>query len=186
MATPHVTGLAALLAANTPTMGAGAIKHAILSTVKRASAFEGKTRFAGLPSAVDALAVKSAGDDPVSGIVMGKRETTVTVGGEEQLQATILPATARNLSVSWASRDPKVATVENGVVTGVSEGKTVVEATTAEGGFTASCTVTVSGYAPPPPDPWDGVSGGCSATGFSPSLFLLLLPFMAMSFGKKE
>ena len=48
-------------------------------------------------------------------------------------------------SISWSSSNPNVATVdEYGKVTGVSAGTAVITVTSADGGFTATCTVTVS------------------------------------------
>ncbi len=44
--------------------------------------------------------------------------------------------------VAWSSSDASVATVENGVVTGVAEGTAIITAT--YGGKTATCEVTIS------------------------------------------
>lgn len=56
--------------------------------------------------------------------------------------ATVVPSTA---SVSWSSSDTDVATVNAGVVTGVSNGTCVITATA--GSLSATCEVTVSGFA---------------------------------------
>ena len=66
------------------------------------------------------------------------------------LTATVAPDNATNRAVTWASSNPSVAKVENGVVTALARGTAVITATAADGsGASASCTVTVSSYLPP-------------------------------------
>ncbi len=47
-------------------------------------------------------------------------------------------------TLSWSSDRPSVATVADGKVTGVAEGTAKITATSAAGGFTATCTVNVT------------------------------------------
>ena len=47
-----------------------------------------------------------------------------------------------NDELTWTSADPTIAMVENGLVTALREGETVITVTTASG-FSATCTVTV-------------------------------------------
>ncbi len=61
----------------------------------------------------------------------------------EELVATVLPEATSDKSVTWSSEDESVATVENGVVTGVGAGTANIVATT-KNGKTASCAVTVT------------------------------------------
>ncbi len=70
---------------------------------------------------------------------------TVSLGDSAQLYASVLPVDTADPSLSYKSADPSVATVdENGVVTGVSAGRTTVYATAADGSNKrASTTVTV-------------------------------------------
>ena len=81
---------------------------------------------------------------PVSGITVSPTAITLGKGATETITATVEPADAANKSVSWSTSDASVATVENGVVTGVNGGECDVTATTADGGFKAVCHVTVS------------------------------------------
>ncbi len=80
-----------------------------------------------------------------TGVALDKTSVTLTsVGAAESLTATISPSNATNKSVSWTSSSPGVATVsDTGVVTAVANGQTIITVTTADGGFTAQCTVTV-------------------------------------------
>ena len=81
----------------------------------------------------------------VTGVQLNKTETSLLVGGNETLVATILPENATNQKVTWASSDEAVATVDaNGKVTGVKAGEATITVTTEDGGKTATCKVTVS------------------------------------------
>ncbi|MEF9974837.1 MAG: Ig-like domain-containing protein, partial [Clostridia bacterium] len=93
----------------------------------------------------------------VTGVKLDKRVATVKVGETLTLVATVEPADANNKSLTWTSASPAIATVAGGVVTGVAEGESVITVTTADGKFTATCTVTVSkGEKPPKPPVEDG------------------------------
>lgn len=62
-----------------------------------------------------------------------------------QLIATIEPANATNTNIIWSSSNEEVATVnQKGLVTAKSIGEAVITATTEEGNFTASATITVA------------------------------------------
>jgi hypothetical protein len=80
----------------------------------------------------------------VTGVSLNKTVTSMVAGETETLVATVLPAQATNKAVTWAS-DNAAATVNgSGLVTGVSVGTAIITVTTVNGGFTASCTVTVT------------------------------------------
>jgi len=80
----------------------------------------------------------------VTGVAMNKTATTITIGDTETLSVTVTPPEATNKAVTWDSSDPAVATVANGTVTAVALGTANITATTVDGGFTASCAVTVT------------------------------------------
>lgn len=81
----------------------------------------------------------------VTGVKLNKSETSLLVGGNETLTATVLPEDATNQNVTWKSDKPEIATVDaNGKVTGVAAGETTITVTTEDGGKTATCKVTVS------------------------------------------
>jgi len=82
--------------------------------------------------------------EPVTEVTLNKTSLSLTVGGTATLTATITPYNATNKNVTWNSSNASVATVmSNGVVTAVAAGNTVITVTTADGGFTATCEVTV-------------------------------------------
>ena len=83
----------------------------------------------------------------VTGITLNKKTVTVGVAESFTLVPTITPENATDKSVTWTSSKPAVATVKDGVITGVSEGTTIVIAKTVDGAKTASCTITVKGGA---------------------------------------
>lgn len=71
------------------------------------------------------------------------KTASVVVGNTITLQATAQPEDAFVPSYTWTSNDDRIATVDaDGVVTGVHAGEVTITAS-AEGGLSASCTVTV-------------------------------------------
>ena len=88
---------------------------------------------------------------PVTGVSLDESSITLDVGGNQTLTATVTPEDATNKKVCWSSDNEAVATVsEDGVVTAVAGGTAVITATTHDGLFTASCTVTVNAPATAP------------------------------------
>ena len=79
----------------------------------------------------------------VTGVSLNASSGELTVNGQTTLTATVVPANATNKTVTWTSSAPAVATVVNGVVTALSAGTAVITATTEDGGFTASYSLTV-------------------------------------------
>ena len=78
-------------------------------------------------------------------MTLDKSELSLIRREEATLTATVEPQNADNPRVSWKSSNTDVATVSTkGVVTGVGTGTATITVTTADGGFTAKCTVTVT------------------------------------------
>ena len=81
----------------------------------------------------------------VNSVSLDKPELFLYIGGSSVLEATVLPETAVDRTVSWESDNESVATVSQaGEVTAVSEGTAIVTVTTHDRGLTAKCVVTVS------------------------------------------
>ena len=108
----------------------------------------------------------------VTGVTLNKNATTLTAGGNETLTATVAPNNATDKSVSWSSSDESVATVNSsGKITALAAGEATITVTTTDGGFEATCTVTVeaapSGITPVANQTWDinsMFSGNVSST----------------------
>lgn len=80
----------------------------------------------------------------VTGVDVSPATATIEAGETTTLTATVSPSNATNKTVTWSTSNSAVATVNNGVVTGVSSGTAVITVTTQDGGFTDTCTVTVT------------------------------------------
>lgn len=95
--------------------------------------------------------VKTNNVDPVqaTGVTLDKTLASVKLGNTLTLTATVAPTDATNKNVTWSSDNESVATVSDGVVTGVATGTAQITATTVDGSHTASCTVTVTTSLPP-------------------------------------
>jgi hypothetical protein len=84
-------------------------------------------------------------DVAATGVALNKEALTITTGKTATLTATVSPEEATNKNVMWESSDLSVATVDaDGVVTANSAGTATITATTEDGGFTATCAVTVA------------------------------------------
>ena len=80
----------------------------------------------------------------VKGVSLDRSTLTMVVGSTRQLTAKVEPADIKNPKLSWTSSDQGVATVaKDGTVTAVAPGTTTVTVKTVDGGFTATCAVTV-------------------------------------------
>lgn len=79
----------------------------------------------------------------VTGITLDKSTLEISVNGSAVLTPTVEPSDATNKTVIWHSAGESIATVTNGIVTGVAAGVTTITATTEDGNFFAICDVTV-------------------------------------------
>ncbi|MDR2560391.1 MAG: Ig-like domain-containing protein [Holophagales bacterium] len=79
----------------------------------------------------------------VTDVSLDKTAIVLAVGGTAKLVETVSPSSATNKSVTWASSDDSVASVNAGTVVARSPGSAAITATTQDGGKQASCAVTV-------------------------------------------
>lgn len=94
---------------------------------------------------VATLNVNSASVISVTGVSLNKNSTSIEVGSDETLVATVIPVNATNQNVTWNSGDQTVATVDSeGKVTALQAGTTNITVTTQDGNYTAVCGVTVT------------------------------------------
>ena len=83
-----------------------------------------------------------------TGVKLDERNA-VSVGGTVALNGRALPMTVCNMdgTLTWTSDNESVATVKDGIVTGVSVGTATITATTVNG-LSAQCTITVLDHEP--------------------------------------
>ncbi len=80
----------------------------------------------------------------VTGITLDKDELELYTGDEEQLKITIIPDDASDKAVTWKSSNEDVAKVDaEGKVTAVGIGDATITVETIDGGYKATCEVTV-------------------------------------------
>lgn len=79
----------------------------------------------------------------VTGVKLDQTTLTLNAGKSAQLTATVQPTNATNKSVIWSANNSNVS-VSGGKVTAKIAGSSVVTVTTADGGYTAQCNVTVN------------------------------------------
>lgn len=104
----------------------------------------------------------------VTKVSLDQKTLSLTVGGAAgKLNATVVPANGASSTITWSSSAPSIATVDqNGQVTAVKAGTTVISATSADGYAVAESTVTVAPATvvetPDQPTTGGGSSGGGS------------------------
>lgn len=81
---------------------------------------------------------------PATGISLSKDSVEVSKGSYAYVYATVAPSNATNKNVIWSSSDESVATAEDGVIKGVDEGTAIITAIAEDGGYSATCSVTVT------------------------------------------
>ena len=87
----------------------------------------------------------SEGGEKVTGVTLDRESLALQVGSAQQLEATITPDNAGNTGLSWSSSNDKIASVDaDGVVEALKAGEATITVTTKDGGYTASCKVTVT------------------------------------------
>ena len=98
---------------------------------------------------LSSCSTKSNNKDPleqtvnVSGVTLNKNDLSLYIGEKETLIATITPSAATNKDINWSSSDISVASINNGEVTALSTGSTIISVTSVDGNYSATCTVAV-------------------------------------------
>lgn len=137
------------------TEGAAPIEGAITASYSVPTTAQGTTYYYCVATNEQGSATSTIAEvtvtEPVhaTGVTLDKISASVKQGKTITLTATVAPEDAANKNVTWSSSDTSVATVSNGVVTGVTTGNALITATTEDGSHTASCTVTVTTSLPP-------------------------------------
>ena len=80
----------------------------------------------------------------VMDVIFPKTSITFQLGRTVAIPVIVIPHDATDPTLTWSSSNPDVATVDHtGKVTTLSEGETMITATSNDGGFKARCTVKV-------------------------------------------
>ena len=81
---------------------------------------------------------------PVLGVTVNSSFLSLLVGETQTLSYTIDPYFASNKGVVWNTSDRTIVSVENGTIEAHNVGTATITVTTIDGGYTATCTVTVN------------------------------------------
>lgn len=90
----------------------------------------------------DEIAIVESWAEQVTSLTISPTTLSLSNNTPQTITATVVPSGS---TVSWSSSDTSVATVVGGVVTGVSNGTCTI--TASAGDLSATCAVTVSGFA---------------------------------------
>ena len=139
MATPIVTGVAALLLSEDPTLTPRQLKNLIYSSGDD----DYGTYGFGKINAKKALESLEYNSSP-STIVLNKTNISLYSNEETYLEYAVYPGSAYSSSVTYKSSNPSVATVENGMIKAVSPGEANITVST--GSISSVCKVKVEDY----------------------------------------
>ena len=80
----------------------------------------------------------------VTGITLSETSGNISVDETITVTANVIPTNAANKEIEWSSNNTLIATVVNGVITGIAEGTAIITATTKDGGYQATYTINVT------------------------------------------
>ncbi len=145
MATPYVTGAAALILAKNPSLSTAEIIERVLYNSDRISGLSGKVSTCAELNVYHGLSPVSY--TPVESVLIDKEQTVMKKRESITLKASILPDNATNKNIEWTSSNPSVAQVSSiGTVKALANGTAVIKAASQYNHeIYAQCTVTVSG-----------------------------------------
>lgn len=102
-----------------------------------------------LPLFMSSCTEKEDGDDgskkvAVTGVRVDPESVVCAPGDVVSVKVTVLPENATDRSCTWSTGDVMVAVVEEGNIRAIAAGTTLLTVTTTDGGYTATCEVTVT------------------------------------------
>lgn len=97
---------------------------------------------------VETITIGESGEPvniPVTGLTLDLASYNAKVGDGFYINPVVIPSNATNKAVTWKSNATNIATVNNsGFVECIAEGSAVITCTTVDGGFIATCSVSVA------------------------------------------
>ena len=139
MATPVVTGVVSLMLSQDSSLTPREIKNILYASGKN----DNEDLGFGCVNAKKAIEALSNQTNPTQ-INLNQSDIVLFEGEEDNLEYAVFPASAYNAQVTMTSSNPSVATIDNGVVKGVSKGSAII--TVSSGSISNSCNVTVKSY----------------------------------------
>ena len=98
-----------------------------------------------LQERIEALENSAPSTVRVQSVTLSNNSLSLNTGDKTTLTANIHPSNATNKNVTWSSNNQNVITVSsNGEITAVNPGNATITVTTEDGGYTATCSFTVS------------------------------------------
>ncbi|AHF11387.1 Ig-like domain-containing protein [Dehalobacter restrictus] len=88
----------------------------------------------------------SLDDIKVTNIKISPEELFIKVGQTRKLEALIIPTNASNKTINWTSDNPQIASVNDGVVKGLSPGTVFIRVSTEDKSISDTCKVTVTSF----------------------------------------
>lgn len=148
MASPMVAGVVALMLSANPSLTVSQVKNILFSTAVdlNSPGHDEETGYGRInaAAAVAAAAGKAYSPLPVTGVSLSDISVSLAMGETYQLSATVSPFGASNKAVIFSSSNPAVAEVSPyGSIRVAGVGSAVITASTADGHFTSSCSVSV-------------------------------------------
>ncbi len=103
----------------------------------------------------------------VTGIEISRTSLALTVGEGSTLTAQVLPREATVQDIEWTSSQPAIVSVDKGAVMAHAAGEAEITAKSVDGGFTATCKVTVKAKSGSTPNGQNGTKSALEHNGLN-------------------
>ena len=103
----------------------------------------------------------------VTGIEISRTSLALTVGEGSTLTAQVLPREATVQDIEWTSSQPAIVSVDKGAVMARAAGEAEITAKSVDGGFTATCKVTVKAKSGSTPNEQNGTKSALEHNGLN-------------------
>ncbi|SHI96873.1 S8 family serine peptidase [Clostridium intestinale] len=148
MATPHVTGVAALLLSYNPNASISDLRSYLLNGAHKLTSLNGKVGTGGIIDATASLVAMDPSVGALTNIGLNMNNLTLKKGAQYKLTETITPTNSIYKDVKWTSSNSNIVVVDDtGKVSALNEGNAVITVQSAYNNkIMASCNINVSKY----------------------------------------